>query len=67
MGSSVRRIAVAKPATRTVPAGSARGQNFHGMIRQSTARRREPDPPAVRFDQRRTHFPREKRNLLRHR
>ena len=62
-GSSERRIAVAKPATRTTPSGSASGSRSRraastaarivdGVLGEPAAGRGQPHPPAVRLDQR---------------
>ena len=76
-GSSDRRIAVAKPATRSVPAGSAsgsrssagrldRGQDRHRVLGQPPPGRGQPHPPAVRLDQRRAGLPGQHGDLLGH-
>ena len=78
MGSSDTRMPVAKPPTRTVPAGSASGsrssraavdggQDRDGVVGQASAGRRQPHPPALGLDQLRAGLLGQRGDLLRHR
>ena len=68
---------MAKPPTRTVPAGSASGieveagafdggQNRDGVVGQTLSGRRQTHPPALGLDQLRAGFPCERGDLLGH-
>lgn len=51
-----------------IPVGRLhRGEDRDRVLGQPASGRRQPDPAAVRFDERRAHLPREHRDLLRHR
>ena len=77
-GTSERRIAVANPATRTTPAGSAagsrssaggldRGEDRDRVVGEPLTGGCQPHPPARRLDQRRPRLASQDRELLRDR